>query len=98
MYCLNSLTSNYLKIDNNITNFSEIDEIIYTSYFNKLGNLKIDIKNCKINKVISYTAENNNKELIEYFIFLGANNFNWVMAYAAENNHRELAEYLKTFT
>ena len=47
-----------------------------------------------INYAMVCAAQSGHKEMVEYFVSRGANDFNWAMRYAAQNGHKEMVEYL----
>jgi ankyrin repeat protein len=46
-----------------------------------------------INNAMLNASQNNHKELVEYFISKGANNFKRAIKYASLNNHKELVKF-----
>ena len=59
MYCLKSLVSNFLKVEEICIsiNFTKKDKIAYNSYFNKLYCIKINNRIVYLDKLIFYAKK-----------------------------------------
>ena len=77
----NSLEYNLGKI---ITSYIPVYEQIKAGYYD---GSKIDV-----NEAMYHAAKGGHKELVEKFISLGANEWNWGMRGAAEGGHEDLVE------
>ena len=49
--------------------------------------------NDNYNKLMTYASKYNHKDLVDFFISKGANDWNWSVIYAAENNHKDLVDF-----
>ena len=104
MFCLKSLTSNFLNIYKTKSNYNSltINKLIYNSYFNKLYDINFKLTRPIITYNLAAAAKNNHRELVDYFIklckekkiILTNNEYSMAIVYAMFGNNYSLVKYL----